>query len=841
MANYDITEWLKKQHIWLQEMAIRLHIKRELDDKDIVDFIKIIKGELSVLPDYSKLIAKTTTENALRLVSLKDIHGIDKLNPQKPLEFGAGNLSIVYGSNGSGKSGYVRILKKACGKTNSPLNHNVYGATPSKQSCTITYSINATEHEEVWDAKGAGIPKLGAVDIFDGEVGDDYLRLEKEAAYIPYESSLFIDLANLCDRVYSEFSDEKSKLVSKLPQLPEKFKSTKIGGLYANLSHKSPSIIATFGVEDEKALKDLKERLATSNASAKAKKLKERKKQIESIIALVKSVSTVATKEYLRHFCKLCDTASKHRQIATEGTRVLSNVSQLEGVGNDSWKSLWKAAREYSNSFAYKEVAFPNTDDKSLCVLCHQEFNDEAKERLRHFESFIQGKLETDATTAERNLDEEIKNIPIAVVESEIRTRFQAAELSDELGNKIWGFLHAINGLIKQLNRKNFTDAQSFTLADITDSIKELELIASKAEEKALQFEEDAKLFDKEKAQTEVLELEARQWITQQKDAVSAEIDRLNDLQKYEKWMKQANTRAISTEAGIVSEKLVTEAYVDRFNKELKKLGASKITVELVKIRNTKGKGKYRIQLKKATAISKNPSEILSDGEKRIVALAAFLADVTGKAGNIPFIFDDPISSLDQDYEEQTISRLLELGKERQVIIFTHRLSFLSILTDKADDSLTTICINNEPWGTGHPSDTPINAKKPSKALNNLKNERTKQAGKVLAEQGVNAYSIYAQSICSDFRKLIERIVEINLLADVIQRHRRSVNTQGKIHKLALINKDDCDLIDEIMTKYSSYEHSQSNEAPSQLPMPNELEDDISKVAEWLNDFSKRS
>jgi hypothetical protein len=35
----------------------------------------------------------------------------------------------------------------------------------------------------------------------------------------------------------------------------------------------------------------------------------------------------------------------------------------------------------------------------------------------------------------------------------------------------------------------------------------------------------------------------------------------------------------------------------------------------------------------------------------------------------------------------------------------------------------------------------------------------------------------------SDIRILVERIVELDFLADVVQRYRRAVNTMGKVEK----------------------------------------------------------
>ncbi len=122
--------------------------------------------------------------------------------------------------------------------------------------------------------------------------------------------------------------------------------------------------------------------------------------------------------------------------------------------------------------------------------------------------------------------------------------------------------------------------------------------------------------------------------------------------------------------------------------------------------------------------------------------------------------------------------------------------------------------IRHEPWGTGEPGDVPLFGKNPEGALKVLRDERLKQAEKALNQDGSEAYYPLAKAICSDFRILIERIVELVFLADVIQRHRREVHTKNKVGKLAKITDNDCLLVDEFMGKYSCYEHSQSAEAP---------------------------
>ena len=241
----------------------------------------------------------------------------------------------------------------------------------------------------------------------------------------------------------------------------------------------------------------------------------------------------------------------------------------------------------------------------------------------------------------------------------------------------------------------------------------------------------------------------------------------------------------------------------------------------MIKTRVDKGRVLHRLQLQNATRGSLD--DILSEGEYKIVSLAAFLADVGGKSYPAPFVFDDPISSLDQDFEESVVQRLVELSKERQVIIFTHRLSLLGLMQDyakKAGLEPHVICVRQESWGTGEPGGIPFFAKKPKKSLDFLLNERLKQTSKIFQEQGKEVYEPIAKSICSDFRILLERMIESELLADVVHRYRRAVNTIGKINKLSRITDIDCKFFDHMMTKYSRYEHSQPTEAPVQLPDP---------------------
>ena len=60
----------------------------------------------------------------------------------------------------------------------------------------------------------------------------------------------------------------------------------------------------------------------------------------------------------------------------------------LDGVGEAVWRTLWEAARAYSDIVAYPDHNFPVVED-AVCVLCQQPFTTEGSERFTRFETFI--------------------------------------------------------------------------------------------------------------------------------------------------------------------------------------------------------------------------------------------------------------------------------------------------------------------------------------------------------------------------------------------------------------------------------------------------------------------
>lgn len=842
----EIIDWLHGRPDWLQEAAMRILKNGTINDADLDDCTALCKTEAgqnkTKARSFPSLISTSTVAKDLSIVSISNIKGIENLAPRKPLKFGEGNLHVVFGNNGSGKSGYTRILKKVCGKAHAvDLRPNVFELSPSKRCCTIKYQSGGAMQCLEWEPTDKPVAELAAVDIFDTECGKFYLK-ENEASYIPDAVALFDMLVKACEGVKQRLQAEMDKLPSKLPTIPTNFQDTETGRIYGNLkptqTEANLTPILAWIDADKQALYGIEERLKTDDPAKLAIQKRAKKVQVEAITNKLTGAITKLSSDNCQHVLILKSDARQMRTIATEGAKAILASATLGGIGSQTWRALWEAARQYSKEEAYTECDYPHTEDGAKCVLCQQTLQPEAQQRLRDFEGFVTGSLETAANTAEKARDEAIKALPQIPTQDDLSTFCQAAGLENDLWlprfTETWKVIAQLVGELKTVSEK----ACKGILPQVYPWLEDLHNCSKALEAQAKQHDADAMIFDRPRALKQQTELFAKQWTSQQAEAIKIELGRLRQIDLIDEQIKSTNHTTISKQAGIIAEKVITDAYIDRFNKELDVLGAKRIRVELVKARTTRGKAMHTIRLKGLKTNGITPAEILSEGERRIVELAAFLADVTGKTDTAPFIFDDPISSLDQDFEEKTIDRLITLSANRQVLIFTHRLSFLGILSDKA--SPETVCIRHEPWGAGEPGDIPLFAKKPEGALRKMLDERLKQAEKTLNQDGYDAYYPFAKAICSDLRILVERIVELVFFADVIQRHRREIQTKNKIGNLSKITSTDCSLVDEFMGKYSCYEHSQSAEAPVDVPLPEEIRNDINKLLTWHGEFKAR-
>lgn len=848
----EIIAWIDKRPEWLVS-AINLLLKNNrpftqaeinnLADNCIKE-AKSTKGKTKVdKKAFTTYFGTNINKGTVQLKSLSNIKGINNLNPKDSLELLSDNITIVYGRNGSGKSGYVRILKKACGARKSEdLLCDVFKGKEI-QECEFEIIKNGKTEKINWKPDNQIQNDLKTIDIFDTSSGISYVMENNEVTYEPPVLKFLTYLSDTTDKVNNTIIERINKLSPTLPSFPINIQSPTILKKYKSLSttknfdNDLKKII--WDKTKEKQQKKLEVQLVNSKNSDLFLSLENQSDSIEKIINKIESLTNqLSLKEY-REINKIKkDILSKQAQI--KNSEKLLKGNKIEGITTSLWKELWEAAREFSNKEAYPTKSFPNTESNAKCVLCQQEISKDAITRFDSLETFVKNKFNTELNTLNLSLEEKINNLPSFWEEELQKVILSKSSLSSELKLKI---KKSFENLEKR--KDSFIKAKKETeLVKVTDyKIQKLlnkELTAIQKKLKGLEKTKTSK--GTKLNEDKILELKAEKWIIDNKKIISAALTDKEMLANLNKAKSLSSTNALSKKKSDLAENLVTKEFILNFEKELKNLGADNLNVTIVKSKTSKGKVYYAIKLKNSI-LTEKIENVLSEGEFRIVSLAAFLADVSNKTYNSPFIFDDPISSLDVDYEENTVKRIIELSKTRQVIIFTHRLSFLSLLNDAANSqSIKTnnVTILSEYWGKGQPSRPLMDSQKPLAALNTLINQRLPKAVNILQTIGTTEYLPIVKSICSDFRITLERIVENDLLNQIVLRYRRSVQTMNRLESLVKINQSDIKLLDGMMTKYSIYEHSQSAVLPTKPIDPDELKKDMEEVKDWITEFKKR-
>lgn len=307
----------------------------------------------------------------------------------------------------------------------------------------------------------------------------------------------------------------------------------------------------------------------------------------------------------------------------------------------------------------------------------------------------------------------------------------------------------------------------------------ELAEIESEARAYARQLEAAADLEGRKILQAEHDELKERAAAGHLHDIAGKEIDRLVKLDRLAKCLGQTSTTAITKLGNELADEIITPRMRDRFQREIVRLAAEKVRVEVVRSGGQYGSPNYQIRLF-ANAKTK-VHLVLSEGEQTCVALAAFLTELATATHKSALIFDDPVTSLDHRWRRKVAHRLVEEAKERQIIVFTHDLVFVNDLNDGAfRQGLPTKMSNlsRGPNGTGIVGDgLPWDHAGVRARVDRL--EKDQRAAKALYDANdEDGYRNAAIRLYGHLRATWERALEEIVFAGVLIRHRDYIDTK---------------------------------------------------------------
>ena len=840
----------------------RLYSQPKLSPTDLDELYILCRQEHNILEagetalalqplETSHVPATVNTGGSVALKSLSQTRNVNALADDQNLEFSEAGLTIVYGDNGSGKSGYGRVLKRVCrARDQEEILPNAYSTAGGKPSARIRFFIGGVvQPDVVWQEGIPANPNLSNISVFDSRCASIHVEGKNELAYTPVPLQLLQTLADTCREFGNRLKLKKSAFEGQVPgfrKKPSSREGTLVHQTVVNMSSltemSAVNALAQMS-ESEKARLDQLKRDLASDPAKELRKLKAQRERVENLIAAAAKSDAIlerATAEGLRQLLQDAkDKATAVRLAADEAFK----KEPLPQAGSEVWKALWEAARAFSAQQAYPAKSFPQTDPPAVCVLCQQELSTQAAKRLQSFEHFVQQKVQQAAEEA-RKLVQTRKNEIKSACASPESLREIVRLLRDDLDQT-----PICKDVIRNLVRARVRSGRLYGITDPTPVVQLPEAIPVAArlaelltglDERIMELQKTANPEQRKIQEAELRGLEDRIWLSGILTDVEAEIERLKKIAAFGKALGDTDTNRITRKTTEVSRALVTNTIRDAFAAEIAALNIADRRLELTQEASGYGSTKFKVSL------VRNPrarvAGVLSEGEHRCVALAAFLAELSTAHNRSGVIFDDPVSSLDHNYRETVAARLVkEAATGRQVIVFTHDIPFLMMLDDAARTQNHTpqyqsVNRADDRAGICGPG-APFKAKTVPEIVGKL-DSRWGTTSVLHANGRIDEWSDQVKAMAGFLRDGWERAAE-TYVAPVVQRYNNKVHPGG-LRQLTILTDQDFAELNDGYKFACTYCHTDSPALNRPVPSPAKLKDEIDRLRNWFNNVRTR-
>ena len=606
MSVEQLLEWSAKQPAWAQD-AIRRQagspgfILNDADKSAVSERIRHAAGlKLAMAPDHTPVTAAhlhigPTKAKAALLCSLGPVSNLGRLAADQKLSFALDGVTLIYGDNGSGKSGYCRITKKICRSlTVEDLLGDIFteGMKPPAEVLVRYRPRNAEKVIEHQWKDGETTPEgVRNITVFDSRNARFYVDRQNRIGFLPALISLLERHAAFRSEMDSEFAGERKTLESTFKvALPSGFTpGGKIAAVSAKLaakdgqhpSQKDLADLAAWSEEDAQELAALDTLLATDPA-AMAQRCKRAVTALEPWVTTLANIENVIGNAIEVALAEKFATASATAKTAAIAADDAFASEPLAGVGKDPWRQMYDHAKAYIASITGVDEL--PSDEGDACGLCQQPLSHEASARLKRFGDFVAGAAAKEADTARAALSAALRGVstlalPSSVTVTQTLSEYRSMSAAREaLGQRLSAY--ASNATARKtalmLAAENGDFSSTPPLGESLGEMLKSEIAALKKEQQ--HFEDQAK-GDGSRAMDIARRDELKDRSLLNKTLATFEARRV-DLETY-KSLKQCSTlvgnQQLSTLITSIRRKMITEGLETRIKDEIEGLDLAHI------------------------------------------------------------------------------------------------------------------------------------------------------------------------------------------------------------------------------------------------------------------------
>ena len=848
--NEDLANWVATRPDWQKDAVARFCRNETLSAEDVASIAdQLIAGTYPTATNLgaADIPGSTAAGEPVSFVQVADVEGVNALLGGQTLSFVPAGMTIIFGNNASGKSGYARLIREAVTARVKAerLLGDVFAESETAQAAKLDYLVGA--NPRTWNLGETQSTELSRIRFYDKDCGDAYVTAASEVNYRPSALTILDQLSDACEAVAAELIRRLEANQTGRPQLPVLHPGTPasifLSGVSATTSKEAiASATALPDGHDSELAKQLAEetRLKGSDPNKEKTRLSALAREWTILETQAKALAAAVDPEPLDALKKQRRKAAELREAARIASSRTFDSEPLTSVGSETWRALWEAARKFSLTDAYHEHEYPFTRDGAVCVLCQQPLTEPAADRLSRFEAFVTDTTSRDADAAANALTASRDSL----------ARLQALPLSVSTAvNRLQDGGEDVQATLDWLESSSRVAETAVAWLEGTESaepqpVADTVSAPAAARAKALTAQADgidASTFAQNLAatSTQVVELQDAKLLSEARSAIETEVARLAQRKQIEGVRRLTATNSVTTKRGELTETYVTEEVRDRFTRETERLELRRVTL------NRTGRGRdSALEHQPSLLGSRRTAEIddvLSEGEQTALGLAGFLTEVELDASLSSVIFDDPVSSLDAVRRSKVARRLVQLANQRQVIVFTHEITFVHALNQEAKNgsvNVTTRSIQRMggtqpglvsdrlPWAA---RDIPQRIHKLETDLAELKRERVSLTDDDFAERIARISGLLSETL--------ERAVNLHIVNELVDRGTNEVHpTMLKI--LSKFTQADHDEYQAAYGKTSSWAARHDN-APEENYVPPTVEE-VEQVVTWLKGWHDR-
>ena len=868
----ELLKFAARRPQWQRDLMRRICIQPDISEEDLANALINLKAS-EAMNRESGLICLTAAHLSQRsttphpkttLLAISEVENTNRLAGNQHLPFAVKGITLIYGDNGSGKTGYVRIVKQVCRARRDkpePLLGDVYRGNSGAATAKITFRVGEQQREIRWE-DGKPVPsELSRISVFDASTAPLYADQENKIEFLPLGLDVLPRLGKACERLAQQLQVEIETLRASISvPLPPHGSGTTADRLTRLLVPETPvknlpsdeelRVAAVWSKEHEERLRKIEQALKKlSEPAAAAAQCRRFRTSIEGFCQRLHGFDQLLSQKAVTGYREQLARAQSTREVALTAAQGRFDQEPLgKAVGSAAWQLLYQYAQRF-NAEVYPGEAFPATGKDRVCLLCQQPLSELAADRLRRFKAFMEDTSQREAEKEESQLNQMRQVVSGISAPDAQELELYFAELSaadptfDTVKTKLASFLTEVTqhktSLIAALNGQ-----LSFASIGVLDNSA-----LRAASDFGSALEDKAKEFDKADVNTEATsqlnaehgELLGRQ---QLKGSLESALLRRTQLVTYDKLRlckEKCDTTQISRKNSDLREKYLTADFATEIDREITFLGLEYLPFR-VQGHTEKGTGYIGVGLHKV--LNARNSNILSEGEFRALALACFFAEIASIPNHDGIVIDDPVSSLDHRHMRRVAKRLVaEATKRSQVIVFTHDLSFYYELVEAAAEAGISVHRNwvqhrlSQGFGVVVSDDGPWQVKKTHERISIL--EQLLNGMPSDCSVSKKDYEKHVGQFYGTLRQTWERLVEELLLNNVVGRFQTEVKTQSL--KSVTVTDEDYRKVFFAMKKASEYSgHDWATARECVLPTKTSMLEDLMSLQDYQKELRKR-